>query len=124
VAEFVQVLACLLGDGAAADTVASFEELDGYQEIQASFQASLVARFDELGAGIAHERWGEVAALAHRLKGSAGSFGFPGVTRVAAHVEGAALHSDRQGARKAFEQLIALEELKQVDTAGAVKWEI
>jgi signal transduction histidine kinase/DNA-binding NarL/FixJ family response regulator len=124
VAEFVQTLDSLLGSGDAAGAVASFEELDGYEEIQASFQSSLEGRFDELGASVAHERWGEVAALAHRLKGSAGTFGFPGVTHAAAQLEAAALQRDRHQARGAFADMLALEELEQVNTAGAVKWAV
>ena len=124
VAEFGQTLERLLGQGEAAEGWASFDELEGYADIQAAFQDSLAERFDELGWRIAQERWGEVAALAHNLKGSAGSFGFPGVTREAAHVETAALRSDRHGARRAFEQLIGLVELRPVHTAGAIKWEV
>lgn len=124
VAEFVQTLERLLGSSAADDVVASFEELDGYREIQESFQASLEERFDALAASIAHERWGEAAALAHTLKGSAGTFGFPGVTRAAAQLEDAALQGDPQRARNAFAHMLALDELEEVNTAGAVRWDI
>lgn len=122
VAEFVQTLERQLGAGAAAEAVASFEELDGYREIQASFQASLEERFEELAASVAQERWGEVANLAHRLRGSAGTFGFPGVTRAASQLETAALQCDRHQARSAFAHMLALEELEQINTAGAVRW--
>ena len=124
VGELAQALERLLGQGGAQDEVMSFEELDGYGEIQASFQASLAGRLAQLGQRIGQERWGEVAMLAHMLKGSAGSFGFPGVTREAAALESAALHADRGGARLAFEGLIALNELKQVVSAGATEWYI
>jgi signal transduction histidine kinase/DNA-binding NarL/FixJ family response regulator len=123
VAEFVQTLERLLGSGAADDVVGSFEELDGYREIQESFQASLEERFDALAASVAHERWGDVAALAHALKGSAGTFGFPGVTRTAAQLEDAALQGDPQRARSAFARMLALDELERVNTAGAVRWD-
>jgi signal transduction histidine kinase/DNA-binding NarL/FixJ family response regulator len=122
VAHLVQTLARLLGNNGLLDVPMSFAELDGYQEIQASFQASLVERLQDLAGKIEQERWGEVAALAHMLKGAAGSFGFPGVTRAAAQVEAAAVHCDRQGARRAFAQLMALEELEQVNLAGATTW--
>jgi CheY-like chemotaxis protein len=122
VAEFVQTLDSMLGAGNAAGAVAAFEELEGYKEIQASFQASLQGRLDELAASVGQERWGEVAALAHRLRGAAGTFGFPGVTRAAAQLEAAALQCNRQQARSAFAHMLALEELERVNTAGAVRW--
>jgi signal transduction histidine kinase/DNA-binding NarL/FixJ family response regulator len=124
VTELVDTLGRLLGNGSALDVFTSFDELEGYQEIQASYQATLGERLMELGRCIEHERWGEVATLAHMLKGSAGSFGFPGVTREMALVEAAARHSDRQGAQHAFGQLIDLPELEQIDIVGAGQWEV
>ena len=56
--------------------------------------------------------------------GAAGSFGFPGVTQVAAQVEAAAVHCDRQGARRAFAQMMLLDELEQVNMAGANTWQV
>jgi len=127
VTQFAQTLSRLLdkgSQGVALDVPASFDELDGYREIQAAFQAGLPGRISELAGCIDEERWGQVASLAHMLKGAAGSFGFPGVTREAALVEAAALHADRQGARRAFRQLIELAELTQMDIAGANTWQV
>jgi signal transduction histidine kinase/CheY-like chemotaxis protein len=122
VAELVQTLDRLLGRDA-LEPVTSFEELDGYREIQESFQESLAERIVELARRIADERWGEVATLGHMLKGSAGSFGFPGVTREMGLLETAALHCDRQGVRRAYARLIALKELEPMQIAGAVTWQ-
>lgn len=123
VAQLVQTLARLLGDNALGDVPQSFAELDGYDEIQASFQASLAARLDALGDKIDQERWGDVAALSHNLKGAAGSFGFPGVTRVAGLVEAGAVRGDRQAVRQAFAQWLVLDELKDVMDAGENRWQ-
>jgi signal transduction histidine kinase/CheY-like chemotaxis protein len=122
VAHFAQTLARLLGNTGAL-AAPSFGELDGYQEIQAAFEAGLAARLQELAARIDQKHWGEVAALAHVLKGAAGSFGFPGVTREAGQVEAAAVRGDGPGARRAFAQLLGLDELVQVNLAGASAWQ-
>jgi len=118
-AELVETLARLLGNSGALDAFTSFEELDGYEEIRASYRDTLSGRITDLAGYIAQERWGEVATLAHMLKGSAESFGFPGVTRNTALVEAAALHSDRQGAQRALAQLVELDELAGMEIAGA-----
>jgi signal transduction histidine kinase/DNA-binding NarL/FixJ family response regulator len=118
-AELVETLARLLGKNSVPDAYSSFEELDGYREIRESYRDTLGARIAELARCVGQERWGEVATLAHMLKGSAGTFGFPGVTRETALVEAAALHSDRQGAQRALAQLIELEELAGMEIAGA-----
>jgi signal transduction histidine kinase/CheY-like chemotaxis protein len=122
--ELVETLARLLGNDGLPDGFTSFEQLDGYREIQESFQATLGERILALSQRIEQERWGEVATLAHMLKGSAGSFGFPGVTREIALVEAAALHCDRQGVQQAFARLAGLHELEQVDMAGATTWQV
>ncbi|MDQ2820685.1 MAG: ATP-binding protein [Pseudomonadota bacterium] len=122
VAGLVQTLERLLGS-AAQGAVTSFEELEGYSDIQASFQASLAGRLEEMAACIARQNWNDVVTLAHTLKGSAGSFGFPGVTREVGLVERAARHGDSAGARRAFEILLALEELKPMQLAGETRWQ-
>ena len=123
VAAFARTLERLLGQAGATPACPSFAALAGYGELQAAFQAGLPGQLATLGARIAQARWGDVAALAHQLKGSAGSFGFPGVTHVAALVEAAALHGDGPGARAAFEQLTGLDEVAHMETAGAIAWE-
>ena len=122
VSGLMQTLERLLGSGM-QDLVASFEELEGYGDIQASFEATLVDRLTELANCIARQNWGEVVTVAHTLKGSAGSFGFPGVTREVALVERAARQGDRQGARRAFETLLALKELEHMAFAGVITWQ-
>jgi signal transduction histidine kinase/DNA-binding response OmpR family regulator len=120
-AMLVQTLERLLGS-AARNNVTSFDELDGYAEIKASFQAGLAGRLAELDASILRRNWGEVVTLAHMLKGAAGSFGFPGVTREVALVERAARHCDVQEVRRCFEQLLTLKELEEMDVAGEMTW--
>jgi CheY-like chemotaxis protein len=122
--ELVETLGRMLGKSSVLDVLTSFEDLDGYREIQASYQETLGERIMTLSRGIEQERWGDVATLAHMLKGSAGSFGFPGVTREMALVETAAMHSDRQGAHRAFAQLIDLREVQQLNIVGVMTWQV
>ncbi|WP_332848263.1 hybrid sensor histidine kinase/response regulator [Massilia sp. S19_KUP03_FR1] len=123
VAHFVQTVARMLGNAEGLNAPMCFEEIDGYPAIQAAFQDGLAARLQELADNIEQERWDEVATLAHKLRGAAGAFGFPGVTQAAAQVEATALRSDRPGVRRAFAHLMALDELRQVNLAGASIWQ-
>jgi len=57
------------------------------RDIVEEFVEGLTARMDELKA--AHERmdWDELAMLAHRLKGAAGSYGYPDISQLCARME-------------------------------------
>lgn len=62
-------------------------------ELRAGFGAKLAARLDELGQALERARAGEVAArehalmLAHRLAGTAGSYGYAEASRHATIIE-------------------------------------
>lgn len=60
------------------------------RELIAEFVAELPERFAALEKAAAGQDWQEVRRLAHQLKGSGGSYGFPEITAAAAKVEDAA----------------------------------
>jgi signal transduction histidine kinase/DNA-binding response OmpR family regulator len=110
--ELGNLLARLLDQaGMASDTPAAIEHFAGYAELCAAFTADLAARLAKLAEHIDAAAWREAAALAHQLKGSAGSFGYPGVTRTADDIEQAAVRADGPAVRAAFARLLALDEL-------------
>ena len=57
------------------------------RDVVEEFVAGLLERSDELRQ--AHERldWDMLATLAHRLKGAAGSYGYPDISRLCAEME-------------------------------------
>ncbi len=57
------------------------------RDVVEQFVAGLTARLDELRQ--AHERldWDQLAMLAHRLKGAAGSYGYPDISKLCADME-------------------------------------
>jgi signal transduction histidine kinase/CheY-like chemotaxis protein len=113
--ELGSLLARLLGQaGIASATPATVEHFAGYAELCAAFTADLAARLARLAGHIDAAAWREVAALAHQLKGSAGSFGYPGVTRTADAIEQAAVRADGPAVRAAFARLLALDELSLI----------
>ena len=106
------LLAQLLGQaGMPAAAPVRIEQVAGYAALRADFSGALAARLAQLAAHIGAQAWSEAGALAHQLKGSAGSFGYPGVTRGAGAIEMAAVRADGPAARTAFARLLALDEL-------------
>jgi HPt (histidine-containing phosphotransfer) domain-containing protein len=57
------------------------------RELLREFVAELPQRFAALEKAAAVQDWQEVRRLAHQLKGSGGSYGFPAITAAAAEVE-------------------------------------
>ena len=106
------LLAQLLGQADRAIAApARIEQLAGYGALCADFSGALPARLAQLSAHIGAQAWREAEALAHQLKGSAASFGYPGVTLGAGAVEMAAARADGPAALGAFGRLLALDEL-------------
>jgi signal transduction histidine kinase/CheY-like chemotaxis protein len=97
----------------AADSVNQFDGIDGYEEILHAFEASLPGQLQQLSEYIEARKWSDVVDLAHQLKGTGGSFGYPGVTLCAGEIEGAGKKLDGQLVSDAFMRLMNLEELKQ-----------
>ncbi|MET0858470.1 MAG: ATP-binding protein [Telluria sp.] len=98
---------------------ASLLLIDGYAAIRLKFEQSLTPRLAQLAQDVGACRWSEAADLAHQLKGSAGSFGYPGVTRAAGELEKAARGADSSAAGAALAHLLALDELTQLHERAA-----
>lgn len=113
-AELGNALAVLLGQQVALSPGLGLAQVDGYAEIRRAFEASLGPRLAELGQQLHAGAAADAAALAHTLKGSAGSFGYPGVTAGAGAIERAAASGDTGAARAAFAGLLALDELRHL----------
>ena len=111
-----QLLVRLLGQDVSPKAAASqFELIDGYDAIRATFEARLAPQLTQLARDVGTHAWSEVADLAHQLKGSAGSFGYPGLTLCAGELERAARRGDAQEADVALAQLVGLDELKSLN---------
>lgn len=93
-AVLTQVMAGLLKQQAAPLPVLSAEQLYEYGEIRNAFAHSLPERLMLLNQAISARDWDELGRLAHSLKGTAGSFGYHGVTHAARELEQAAKHGD------------------------------
>lgn len=59
----------------------------GLRDIVEEFVAGLTSRLQELREAYAKLDFGTLALLAHRLKGAAGSYGYPDISRVCADME-------------------------------------
>ncbi len=114
------LLARLLGqDGSARAAAARLDQIDGYGAIHAAFEASLAPRLAQLARDVGQRAWSDAASLAHQLKGSAGSFGYPGVTLCAGQLEQAARRADAAEADAALARLLALAELTPLNLGAA-----
>lgn len=71
-----------------------FEHLPAFAGFRGIFLAALAQRVAELEAACALADWRTVAAAAHNLKGSGGTFGFPEVSLHATAIESAARAAD------------------------------
>lgn len=103
-----ELLARQLGQGATMQAVA---QLDGFEEIRRSFESVLPARMAQLQHAIAAGAVADAIDLAHQLKGSAGSFGYPCVTELVGAIERAMRTGDQAGAGALMVRLAALDEL-------------
>ncbi len=89
-----EVIANLLHQHAAPLPVLSAEQLEEFDAIRNVFVQSLPQRLEALRSAIDGRDWDELGRLAHTLKGTAGSFGYHGVTHAARELEQAAKHGD------------------------------
>ncbi|MCG2584752.1 hybrid sensor histidine kinase/response regulator [Massilia sp. TS11] len=94
--------------------------LPEYQAIQRAFVDSLAGRMAQLQAYVAAADWVELGKLAHILKGSAGSFGFPRSGMMAQAVEHALRKEQPQEAAALVPQLIACMEEEFKEYEGGV----
>lgn len=72
----------------------SYTELEGYGDMRRLFETRLKESLPQLEAAIAGADFQEGRSIAHMLKGSAGSFGYPRVTELAASLEQAFVAGD------------------------------
>jgi signal transduction histidine kinase/CheY-like chemotaxis protein len=100
-----EILAGLLDHQAGLAPLQSADQLEEFDAIRQAFTAALPARFDAMRQAITGRDWDELGRLAHSMKGSAGSFGLPGVTDCARELEHAALHGDMALALTILQQM-------------------
>lgn len=72
------------------------------------FIRGLPERVAALGGACQSKNWSDLAALAHKLKGSAGMYGFPDLAAQASSLEQAAKKNDSQAAQHHYKQLALL----------------
>ncbi len=71
------------------------------------FRSSVPTRMDDIGVAIAGGRFGEVAAAAHSLRGSAGAFGARRLSHLADQLERLSHQDDRSAAAGLLEDMRA-----------------
>ena len=113
----VQCLAELLpGDAGGEWTAPSeAEALPGFGAIKRAFEDGLPGRLAQLQALAAGADWDALREQVHMLKGSAGSFGYPRVTELARALEQALERGDTAGVGALVRQLLALDEIMQLN---------
>lgn len=60
---------------------------DDLREVVEEFVAGLSDRIHEIRRALGESDWDRTAMLAHRLKGAAGSYGYPDISRLCAEME-------------------------------------
>ena len=88
--------------------------LPGFEGMAHAYDTSLPARLDALAAALVAGQRDAALELAHMLKGSGSSFGYPGVTRLAGAVERALRDGDADAAQALMAQLAALDEVRRL----------
>jgi PAS domain S-box-containing protein len=81
---------------------------EDFRRIVRSFVLKLGSQFDEMETAFSQERWADLAALAHWLKGAGGTVGFPQFTEPAMRLEESLRDGKIPRARLALEVLRAL----------------
>ena len=97
------LLASLLGGPCAADEGPTLQELPEFAALKVRFEKRLPTQLARMQACMEDGLWDELAAIAHSIKGSAGTFGHPGEGLVAARIEAAV----RDGETQRVGQLLA-----------------
>ncbi len=60
---------------------------DGFEYLRTLFAADLLEKLKALEDALRDADWDEVSAIAHKIRGTAKSFGYPEVSNVAADLE-------------------------------------
>ncbi|MBK9128450.1 MAG: Hpt domain-containing protein [Phycisphaerales bacterium] len=80
------------------------------RDVVEEFVVGLQERLAELERAYAAHQWDHLAALAHRLKGAGGSYGYPEISALCAEMESAFKAQQADGLRDRFEHLRRLAE--------------
>ncbi|MES2262346.1 MAG: ATP-binding protein [Pseudomonadota bacterium] len=91
---------------------------DSLLPLRRAYGQALPARLDALQAALAAGQLEETARLAHMLKGSAGSFGYAGVSELAGGLEVAARRGDAPQAWHALDRINQLEAVRRLRAEG------
>lgn len=105
-------LAALLARLLPAGPPRSLAQLDGFAAVRRTFDAGLAARLARIDGLLGSADLPGAAALAHMLKGSAGSFGYPRVSELAGALEHALLDGDAAVATLLLAHVRRLDELQ------------
>ena len=92
----------------------SLDRIEGYDKILRAFEDGLPLRLTDIGAAIVGADLAGAARIAHMVKGSAASFGYPRVTDAAAELEHALAGGDAADAVLVFERLCGLDEVQRL----------
>ncbi len=103
---------------AASAPTLSLAQLDGFAAVRRTFEAGLATRLARIGGLLGGADLPGAAALAHMLKGSAGSFGYARVSELADALEQALLADDAGAAALLLAQLRQLDEVRPLLPPG------
>ena len=117
VAVFGAVLAELLVQDSAALELGHFSDMPGYEALRLAYCDALGGKLRELGALLDGGALAQAAEASHALRGTGSSFGYPGLTALAAQIETAARAGDGAAASAAYVRLMALDELLHLEDA-------
>lgn len=99
---------------AAAAPAPTLAQLDGFAAVRRTFDAGLPARLARIGGLLGDGDLAGAAALAHMLKGSAGSFGYPQVSELAGALEQALLDGDADAAARWLAQVRERDDVRRL----------
>lgn len=112
--ELGRLLAGMLAAAPEAQAALPSTRLEGYDEMRRAFEARLKDALDLLGGAIERASHAEGREIAHMLKGSAGSFGYPRVTELAAELEQAFLAGDGGRAAALLARIQQLDDVRRL----------
>lgn len=99
-----------LSETSASETIHSTipDDDEEMRELINDFIRGLPERVAALGDVCKQENWSDLAAIAHKLKGSAGMYGFPDLASQASALEQAAKKNDKRVAQRHYKELTLL----------------
>ncbi len=120
--EFTKLLAELLGQGASPTSgpsaALSAFDLPEFKLLKTAYEKSFNTRLMALNTSVTQANWEEAERLAHTLKGSGGTYGYPEVSQIAGNLEHHIKHGEFAEAANAMEALLKLKVLQEFLTVG------